>query len=93
MERQMAARFRQHLVSHGHLCHQHYGFQPGRPCISNLLMARECWTEDNTKGHETGIIFVDFNKTFDKMLRFQATVRFPRQTEILARWCVDIPMH
>ncbi|VDP26675.1 unnamed protein product [Echinostoma caproni] len=38
-----------------------------RSCLLNLLLTRECWSEDNDKEQETDIIFVDFSKAFNKL--------------------------
>ncbi|VDP29472.1 unnamed protein product, partial [Echinostoma caproni] len=68
MKRLVAARLRQHLVCHGHLCHHQHGFRPDRSCLSNLILVQECLTEDKAKGHETDIIFVDFSSVLGLLM-------------------------
>ena len=41
--------------------------QNGRSCLTNLLETFESWTEDVDKGYSVDVIFLDFQKAFDKV--------------------------
>ena len=44
-----------------------HGFTNGRSCLTNLLETFESWTEDVDKGYSVDVIFLDFQKAFDKV--------------------------
>lgn len=44
-----------------------HGFQKGRSCTTNLLVAREKWARSLDTGHRLDVVFVDFSKAFDKV--------------------------
>ena len=57
----------QHLVENDLCTTQQYGFTNGRSCLTNLLETFESWTEDVDKGYTVDVIFLDFQKAFDKV--------------------------
>ncbi|VDP94992.1 unnamed protein product [Echinostoma caproni] len=67
MERVLAKRLREHLLSNDLLCPEQHGFRPQGSCVSNLLLSREQWTSARAAGHETDVIFIEFSKAFDKV--------------------------
>ena len=44
-----------------------HGFQKGRSCVTNLLLAREAWGEIIDTGESVDVTFVDFSKAFDRV--------------------------
>ena len=44
-----------------------HGFTKGRSCLTNLLEIIESWTEDVDQGDSVDVIFLDFQKAFDKV--------------------------
>ena len=57
----------QHLVENDLCTTQQHGFTNGRSCLTNLLETFESWTEDVDKGYSVDVIFLDFQKAFDKV--------------------------
>ena len=57
----------QHLVENYLCTTQQHGFTNGRSCLTNLLETFESWTEDVDKGYSVDVIFLDFQKAFDKV--------------------------
>ena len=59
----------QHLVANDLCTTQQHGFTNGTSCLTNLLETFESWTEDVDKGYSVDVIFLDFQKAFDKVPR------------------------
>ena len=64
MERLLVQRLQTHLEERSLLTPS---FRRHRSCLSNLLLARERWTDDKACGEEMDVIFIDFCKAFDKV--------------------------
>jgi hypothetical protein len=57
----------QHMISNHLFSTVQYGFIPGRSTILQLLSALDDWTEAIDKGQGTEIIYLDFQKAFDRV--------------------------
>ena len=57
----------QHLLENDLCTTAQHGFTNGRSCLTNLLETFESWTEDVDKGYSVDVIFLDFQKAFDKV--------------------------
>jgi hypothetical protein len=67
MERIVKARIEHYFENLGVLVPQQHGFQKRRSCTSNLLVAREKWSEALDCGANLDVVYVDFSKAFDKV--------------------------
>lgn len=67
LERAISTRVYDHLVSLGILSSAQHGFRHSRSCLTNLLTARETWTQSLSFGSSLDIIFIDFSKAFDRV--------------------------
>ena len=79
-----------------------HGFVPGRSCLTNLLLAREAWTEARERGEQVDAVLFDFSKAFDKVshrLLLDCLVRFQIRGDLLTwvedflhnrTWCVRV---
>nr|WP_204107529.1 reverse transcriptase family protein [Streptococcus dysgalactiae] len=67
MERLLVQRLQTHLEERSLLTPSQHGFRRHRSCLSNLLLARERWTDAKACGKEMDVIFIDFCKAFDKV--------------------------
>ena len=56
-----------HLLENNLNTPDQYGFTKGRSYLTNLLKTFESWTEDVDQGHSVDVIFLDFQKEFDKV--------------------------
>ena len=56
-----------HLLENDLCTTAQHGFTNGRSCLTNLLETFESWTEDVDKGYSVDVIFLDFQKAFDKV--------------------------
>ena len=56
-----------HLLENDLCTTAQHGFTNGRSCSTNLLETFESWTEDVDKGYSVDVIFLDFQKAFDKV--------------------------
>ena len=54
-----------HLMMHGLLSQNQFGFVPGRSCALQLLVCMENWTKALDDGGNVDIIYTDFSKAFD----------------------------
>ncbi|CAH8556906.1 unnamed protein product, partial [Dicrocoelium dendriticum] len=54
-----------HLREYGLLSPLQHGFRKGHSCMTNLLVARECWADALDRGHAVDVVFIDFSKAFD----------------------------
>jgi hypothetical protein len=46
---------------------EQHGFQRGKSCTTNLLLARERWAKSVDAGGSIDVIYVDFSKAFDRV--------------------------
>ena len=46
---------------------EQHGFSVGRSCATNLMVAKEKWSEAIDRGNGVNIVYVDFSKAFDKV--------------------------
>ena len=67
LERLIKSAMQSHLASLDLLSPTQHGFQKGRSCITNLLLARETWAESLDSGLHLDVVFIDFSKAFDKV--------------------------
>jgi hypothetical protein len=67
MERLVKTGIRKHLEDNNLISPVQHGFRTGRSCVTNLLLAREKWTNAVDKGDRLDGIFIDFSKAFDKV--------------------------
>ena len=58
----------EHLEGNGLLKGTQHGFRKGRSCLTNLLSFLERVTEELDDGGNVDVIYLDFAKTFDKVL-------------------------
>ena len=67
MEKIIAHRIRQHFEDNELFHPGQHGFRRKHSCITNLLIARERWSEAKSAGNDVEVIFIDFSKAFDKV--------------------------
>ena len=67
LERIVKSAIQCHLDKLNLLSSAQHGFQKGRSCVTNLLLARESWAASIDRGLHLDVIFVDFSKAFDKV--------------------------
>ena len=56
-----------HLIENNILSNRQYGFINGRSTLLQLLTVMDMWTECLDRGSEIDVIFLDFQKAFDKV--------------------------
>ena len=56
-----------HMTKHTIFCESQHGFVPGRPCITQLLITLELWTELLDSGVSLDCIYLDFKKAVDSV--------------------------
>ena len=66
----------QHLLESDLCTTAQHGFTNGRSCLTNLLETFESWTEDVDKGYSVDVIFLDFQKAFDKVPKKRLLQKF-----------------
>ncbi|CAH8664384.1 unnamed protein product [Dicrocoelium dendriticum] len=54
-----------HLAKFSLLNPSQHGFRRGHSCLTNMLVARECWAEAVDQGQAVDVLFIDFSKAFD----------------------------
>ena len=57
----------EHLAAYNLLNLSQFGFLPKRSCVSNLLHFLDKVTHDIDDGHNVDVIYLDFQKAFDKV--------------------------
>ena len=67
MERLVKAGLERHIQRENLWTVEQHGFQKGRSCVSNLLLAKEKWAEIVDLGGRIDVMFVDFSKAFDRV--------------------------
>ena len=78
MESIIAKNIREHLEKHNLIRDSQHGFMKGRSCLNNLLSFYNKVIETADSDENYDIIYLDFNKAFDKvphhrlLLRLQA---------------------
>ena len=91
IERLICSKLQEHLVSTQILTPFQHGFIKGRSCVTNLLFARESWTDSVAEKKQVDAIFIDFSKAFDKVPHGKLVCKL-NQMEIpppLVRWIED----
>ncbi len=56
-----------HLLAYSLIKNTQYGFVKGRSCLTNLLVFLEEVTSDIDRGNPVDVIYLDFQKAFDKV--------------------------
>ena len=67
MERLVKNEIERHFEKDGLWAIAQPGFQKGRSCVTNLLVAREEWVRTADSNQRLDVIFVDFSKAFDRV--------------------------
>jgi hypothetical protein len=67
MEKIIRKKIMQHLSENNILSNRQYGFISGRSTLLQLLKVLDIWTECLDRGSEVDVIFLDFQKAFDKV--------------------------
>ena len=75
LERLVLTQIKTHLRDNNLICKQQHGFQKGRSCQTNLLEAMELWTKWLDTGSAVDIVYLDFEKAFDKVPHTRLTIK------------------
>lgn len=67
MEKIVARELTSFLMSNHVLPNGQHGFLPGRSTVTNLLQCLNMWTDQFDNGTPTDVIYLDFEKAFDKV--------------------------
>ena len=67
LERLIKTNLQKLMETHRLISPAQHGFRSHRSCISNLLLARETWTQYLDSNKRLDVVFVDFSKAFDKV--------------------------
>ena len=91
LEKIITRRMHDYLDRYNLLTPTQHGFRRNRSCVTNLLYARESWTDTVAKGSQVDAIFIDFSKAFDKVPHSKlvsklSTFKLPA---IFIRWIQD----
>jgi len=54
-----------YMMENNLFCDQQHGFDPGRSCMTQLLVTLELWTELLASGAPIEVIYLYFKKAFD----------------------------
>ena len=65
-----------------------HGFMPGKSCLTNLLEFLSYCTEEVDEGHCLDVIYLDFNKAFDKVSHNGLLIQLQRHgvSDIIINW-------
>ncbi|CAH8429229.1 unnamed protein product [Dicrocoelium dendriticum] len=67
MEAVIADALMGYLENYGIIAPEQHGFRQHRSCTTNLLIARDNWTETVDEGTGVDVAFLDFSKAFDRL--------------------------
>jgi len=67
MEKIIRKKIMKHLTDNNILSNRQYGFITGRSTLLQLLTVLDMWTECLDRGSEVDVIFLDFQKAFDRV--------------------------
>ena len=67
LERRIKEELVSFLSAASRISNRQHGFTAGRSCLSNLLIAKEDWAHQLNEGTLVDVVYVDFQKAFDKV--------------------------
>ena len=78
MEKVIRQGILRHMITHQLLSTRQHGFISGRSTLLQLLLVLEKWTEALDRGEDIDVVFLDFQKAFDKVphRRMMDTLRY-----------------
>ena len=67
LERLIRTALDRHLISNNLLPATQHGFVPRKSCVTNLLLAREAWSDAWERKQPVHSVFIDFSRAFDRV--------------------------
>ena len=80
-----------HMTTNSLFAKEQHGFQSGRSCMTQLMVATEYWTNILQQGDSVDIIYLDFKKAFDSVAHKRLLIKLKAYgiDGLLLNWITD----